>query len=109
MNDAVIQHEGDTWRVIGFGATRMTETNGQTFCHLMSTTRFRKQRNGDVPVQMADWIDWRVIQSGLMQREEAQRASHSDIVSDGGMDPRDRAITAFYTDRANGFHAAKAP
>lgn len=38
-----------------------------------------------------------------------RRSTYTDIVSDGGMDPRDRAITEFYTDRANGCHAAKAP
>lgn len=40
---------------------------------------------------------------------EQRKARYTDVVSDGGMDPRDRAITEFYSDRANGSHAAKAP
>lgn len=94
----IITHEGDTWRILSRGATR----NGKVYCHLASTTRSRQQRNGEVPVQMADWIDTAVI--------EAAPAQYSNgPVSDGGMDPRDRAITEHYTDRAKGSHAAKAP
>lgn len=52
-----IQHDGDTWNVLGEGAT----CDGKTFCHLASTTRFRQQRNGKNPVQMCDWIDSAVI------------------------------------------------
>lgn len=48
--------DGDVWEIIGEGATR----DGKTYCHLASTTRFRKQKNGQCPVQMCDWIenDW---------------------------------------------------
>lgn len=55
--DLVIEHEGDTWRVIGQGATRP----GQRYCHLASTTRGRQQRNGTVWVQVADWIDDEIL------------------------------------------------
>lgn len=49
---STINHDGDTWRVIGIGAT----SDGKTFLHLASTTRFRKQRNGNCPIQICDWI-----------------------------------------------------
>lgn len=39
----------------------------------------------------------------------SEPSTYSDTISDGGMDPRDRNITAYYTDRNNGAHAAKAP
>ena len=51
--DRTIEIDGDTWRVLGVG----TEHEGKVFLHLASTTRFRQQRNGKVPVQMADWLD----------------------------------------------------
>ena len=60
-------------------STGTTRDDGKTYCHLASTTRSRQQRNGPNPIQMGDWVDLR--------------------------DP----ITAFYSDRANGCHAAKAP
>ena len=64
-----IQHDGDTWNLIGQGALR----DGKVYCHLASTTRTRQQRNGAVPVQMADWIDQNVILSAAMAKEEAER------------------------------------
>lgn len=83
-----IKHNGDTWTIVGEGTVR----DGMVFCHLASTTRGKQQRNGWYPLQICDWIDQNVILSAAIQQEEAQRA-----------------ITAFYTDRANGAHAAKAP
>lgn len=47
-----ISHDGDVWRVVGTGAVR----DGKIYLHLASTTRFRQQRNGPYPNQMADWI-----------------------------------------------------
>ena len=46
--------DGDTWRVMGVGTTR---DDGKTLLHLASTTRFRKQKNGNYPVQITDWVD----------------------------------------------------
>lgn len=66
-----IKHDNDTWIILGQGATR----DGKTYCHLASTTRFRQQRNGANPVQIADWIDHAVILASAQQAEEAQRAS----------------------------------
>ena len=51
--EQTIQHEGDTWRVVGRGVTR---EDGAVFCHLISTTRGRQQRNGWCPVQVLDWV-----------------------------------------------------
>lgn len=48
-----IQHDGDNWNILATGATR---EDGKTFCHLASTTRFVKQRNGQRPVQICDWV-----------------------------------------------------
>lgn len=66
-----IQHEGDTYRIIGQGATR----DGKTYCHLASTTRGRQQRNGWYPAQIGDWIDNAVLLSAAVQEEGPQRAS----------------------------------
>jgi hypothetical protein len=51
--DDTIEHDGDTWKIIGIGWTRET---GVTFLHLASTTRFFAQRNGKRPAMIADWI-----------------------------------------------------
>lgn len=58
-----INHDGDTWRVVGIGTRR----DGKVYCHLASTTRSRKQRNGNNPIQIADWIDEAVIEAGRAQ------------------------------------------
>ena len=84
-----IHHDGDEWTIIGEGATR----DGKTYCHLASATRGRQQRNGWVPVQIADWIDHSVILSAAMQNDEQQRVE---------------AITSYYTDRATSGLANKA-
>jgi len=57
--DKVIVHIGDTWKVIGVGAQR----DGNTFCHLASTHRGRKQKNGWYPVQINDWVDTAVLKA----------------------------------------------
>lgn len=54
----VIEYEGDRWRVLNTGST---DEAGRVYCHLASTTRFRKQRNGDCPIQMCDWIPREVL------------------------------------------------
>lgn len=51
--DSIINRDNDTWKIIGLG----TERDGKVFCHLMSTTRFNKQRNGDCPIQVTDWVE----------------------------------------------------
>jgi hypothetical protein len=48
-----IKHDGDTWKVLSTGVTR---EDGLTFCHLASVTRFVKQRNGQRPIQICDWV-----------------------------------------------------
>ncbi|HEX7324292.1 MAG TPA: hypothetical protein VF292_02920 [Rhodanobacteraceae bacterium] len=47
MNDATLHFDDDTWRILSVGACK----DGYYTCHLASATRFRKQRNGCVPVQ----------------------------------------------------------
>jgi hypothetical protein len=55
----IIVHIGDTWRVIGVGA----QTDNNTFCHMASTHRGRKQKNGWVPIQINDWVDTEVLKA----------------------------------------------
>ena len=57
--DKTIVHRGDAWRVVGVGAQR----DGNTFCHLASTTRFRQQKNGKNPMQIGDWVDTEVLKA----------------------------------------------
>jgi hypothetical protein len=57
--DKIIVHMGDAWRVLGVGAQR----DGNTYCHLASTTNFRQQKNGPNPMQIGDWIDTEVLKA----------------------------------------------
>ena len=57
--DKIIVHMGDAWRVLGVGAQR----DGNTYCHLASTTNFRQQKNGAIPMQIGDWIDTEVLKA----------------------------------------------
>lgn len=54
--------DGDTWRILGIGASR----NQQTYLHLASTTRFQEQRNGRAPVQITDWVDDWIIEEACI-------------------------------------------
>ena len=54
-----VDHDGDRWHIWSIGVRQ----NGLAYCHLASTTRFRQQRNGPVPVQMADWIPEATIEA----------------------------------------------
>ncbi|GIC77702.1 hypothetical protein [Moritella sp. F3] len=47
-----IRQNGDTWCIHGIGISK----ENKTWCHLVSTTRFRKQRNGDCPIQIQTWV-----------------------------------------------------
>lgn len=67
-----IQHDGDTWHILGTGATR----DGKVYCNLNSTTRGRQQKNGWCPIGMCDWIDEKAVLSAFMQHEERQRQAH---------------------------------
>lgn len=49
----ILTLDGDTWRVVGIGASR----EGKTFVHLASMTRIRQQKNGFCPIQMGEWVD----------------------------------------------------
>ena len=57
--DKIIVYMGDVWRVLGVGAQR----DGNTYCHLASTTNFRQQKNGAIPMQIGDWIDTEVLKA----------------------------------------------
>jgi hypothetical protein len=56
--DKTIEHNGDTWRVLGVGVTKTLDDGSLVvYLHLASTTRGSKQRNGKTyPIQMADWL-----------------------------------------------------
>lgn len=45
----IIEHDGDTWRVLSMGTRR----DGKVYCHLASTTRSRQQRNGSTRFRLA--------------------------------------------------------
>jgi hypothetical protein len=52
--DDIINHDGDTWRVVSLGRVR---EDGKVMAHLASMTRGVSQRNGFYPIQINDWIE----------------------------------------------------
>lgn len=59
--DPVIEHNGDTWRVIGIS----TGVNGAHLCHLASKTRTQRPPFDDSPVQCLDRISDDVLTQAL--------------------------------------------
>ena len=57
--DKQLSYEGDTWRILGIGVTR----EESVYVHLASTTRFRQQRNGKYPRQIATWIPVSILEA----------------------------------------------
>lgn len=55
--DKIIKLDGDSWRVLSTGVIK----NGQTYCHLASVTRFKKQKNGDYPIQSCQFVDNKIL------------------------------------------------
>ena len=53
-NKHLITLDGDEWVIVNVGF--VDNDTGKVYCHLASTTRFRQQRNGKVPVQIGDWL-----------------------------------------------------
>jgi len=51
--DRTAAFDGDVWKVIGVG---VTDADGFVFLHLASTTRFRQQKNGKVPMQISTFM-----------------------------------------------------
>lgn len=54
LTDLPIHFAGDDWVVVSAGA--VDNSTRTIYVHLRSTTRFRQQRNGKCPVQIADWL-----------------------------------------------------
>lgn len=45
--------DGDRWTVLSLGISE----RGLVVAHLASTTRFRQQANGRVPIQIVEWVN----------------------------------------------------
>ena len=54
-----INLDGDVWNVLSEGVKK----DGQTFCHLASTTRGKHQKNGFYPVQSCRFVDSSLLES----------------------------------------------
>lgn len=63
-----IRHDNDTWKIVGEGVSH----EGKVYLHLASLTRGRQQKNGLVPLQMADWIPHETV-------EAAQKVVHKCV------------------------------
>lgn len=56
-----LELDGDTWRILNTGAY----TDGAVICHLASTTQFRQQRNGAVPVQRQEAVAAELVERAM--------------------------------------------
>lgn len=59
--DPTLDLHGDTWRILGTGAY----ADGAVICHLASTSQFRQQRNGAVPVQRQEAVSADLVEAAL--------------------------------------------
>lgn len=59
--DPTLDLHGDTWRILGTGAY----ADGAVICHLASTSQFRQQRNGAVPVQRQDAVAAELVEAAM--------------------------------------------
>ena len=59
--DPIIEHAGDTWRVMGIGVA----SSGAHLCHLASETRMQRTPFDDSPVQCLDRISDDVLAKSL--------------------------------------------
>lgn len=50
-NELIIEHDGDTWRVLGTGV----DSGDKRLCHLASTTRYQWDRTTN-PIQISDFV-----------------------------------------------------
>lgn len=80
LGQALVDHEGDTWRVLQTGR-RDDET---TLCHLASTTRGWQQRNGWYPVQAQASIPNATLKAAHEEAEAAQADWWSRHTAAGG-------------------------
>lgn len=61
-SDLVIEHNGDTWRVVCIGSGHQ---DGSHYCHLASTTRFQRPPFDGTPVQTLGWVSDDVLAEAL--------------------------------------------
>lgn len=66
--DKIVALDGDIWRIVGVG---VTDADGFIYLQLASTTRFRQQRNGKSPVQIAGFFHPHIIDFGSLLAGEA--------------------------------------
>jgi len=65
-SDCIIEWDNDNWRVIGQGAINSSADaydDDLIYVHLASTTRFRCQKNGNIAIQICDWVPVRVLRA----------------------------------------------
>ena len=65
----VIHFENEDWKILGEGTVK----DGKVYCHLASTTRGQRQKNGFRPIQMAGWVPQELILAAAISKEETQR------------------------------------
>jgi hypothetical protein len=61
MDIRMLEFEGDTWAILKTGSY----SAGAVYCHLSSATRFREQKNGKAPLQIAAYIEAGRVEEAL--------------------------------------------
>lgn len=80
-NELIIEHDGDTWRVLGTGV----DSGNKRLCHLASTTR--TQWNSTSPVQISDFVPIAALTAAAVAKPVIVAA-----VAKGPVDPKDCRI-----------------
>lgn len=75
--DGIANSPQDTWVVLGIGVHREGESGPETYLHLASTSRFREQKNGKVPLQIGDYFSAPELREAKLRYEATTLAARA--------------------------------
>lgn len=81
-NELIIEHDGDTWRVLGTGV----DSGNKRLCHLASTTRC--QWNSDSPIQISDFVPIAALTAAAVAKPAAKPAAKHPALPSSPKDHR---------------------
>ena len=85
-NELIIEHDGDTWRVLGTGV----DSGNKRLCHLASTTRC--QRNSDNPIQISDFVPIAALTAAAVAKPAAKHPALPSSPKDHRIDDLEDAL-----------------
>ena len=78
-NELIIEHDGDTWRVLGTGV----DSGSKRLCHLASTTRFQWNSTTN-PVQISDFVPIAALLEAEKQKANQEKRTPATATPPAG-------------------------